>query len=260
MATPEHAPVAELSPSSPRSTALISVNEPTGATPGPTLLDRMGGVSGLVVGAVPTFAYVIANAIAGLDAAVVVAIVVSVGLIILRKIGKKSIQPAVSGLLGVVVAALIAFHTGSAEGYFLPGIWMSLAAAIVFAISVTVRRPLVGVIWSLLTSTNGAKSQWHADTVTLRAFDVATLAFVAVFAARYVVQDWLYDSGSAGWLAVARITMGYPLLALALLVTYWAARRARGRLDAATDEHGERLAGSVPPNDAHGAERAAKLH
>ena len=39
-----------------------------------TLLDRMGGVSGLVYASVPTFAYVIANAIAGLDAAVVVAV------------------------------------------------------------------------------------------------------------------------------------------------------------------------------------------
>ena len=208
----------------------------------PTLLERMGGVSGLVVGAAPSLAYVIANAIAGLDAAVVVAVSVSVGLIVLRKFRKEPIQPAVSGLLGVVVASLIAFYTGSAEGYFLPGIWMSLGMAVVLTVSVMVRRPLVGVVWNALTSA-GERTVWHTDKRALRGFDVATLAFVVVFAARYVVQDWLYDAGSTGWLVFARIAMGYPMLALALLVTYWAARRARGQLQAAADERLQAPAG-----------------
>jgi hypothetical protein len=207
----------------------------------PTLLHRMGGVSGLVVGAVPTFAYVIANAIAGLDAAVVVAVGASAGLIMMRMFRRESIQPAVSGLLGVVIAALIAFYTGSAEGYFLPGIWASLVMAVVLTASILVRRPLVGVVWNLLTSAGGSRKSWRTDKTALHAFDIATIAFVAVFAARFVIQDWLYDTGSAGWLAVARIAMGYPLLALALVVTFWAVRRARRRLDVGTDEHGEML-------------------
>lgn len=207
----------------------------------PTLLERMGGLSGLVVGAVPTFAYVIVNAIAGLDAAVVVAVAASAGLIVMRKIRGEPIQPAVSGLLGVVVAALIAFYTGSAEGYFLPGIWASLVMAVLFAVSVLVRRPLVGVVWNLLTSA-GARQTWRTDKVALHAFDVATLAFVAVFVARFLIQDWLYDAGSTGWLAFARIAMGYPMLGLAVLVTFWAVRRARGRLVVVTDERSERLA------------------
>ncbi|WP_137144813.1 DUF3159 domain-containing protein [Mycolicibacterium sp. CR10] len=201
----------------------------------PTLLERMGGVSGLIYASIPSLAYVIVNAIAGLDAAIVVAIGASSGLILLRVVRKEPIQPAVSGLLGVVVASLIALYTGSAEGYFLPGIWMSLAMAVVFAVSIAVRRPLVGVIWNALTSA-GERTVWHTDKRALRAFDIATLAFVAVFTARYVVQDWLYDAGSAGWLAVARIAMGYPMLALALLVTWWAVRRARSQLQAASDE------------------------
>ncbi|MEN4476286.1 DUF3159 domain-containing protein [Mycolicibacterium cosmeticum] len=195
----------------------------------------MGGVSGLVVGAVPTIAYVVANAVAGLDVAVMVAVTVSVVLILVRRVRRESIQPAVSGLLGVAFAALIAFYTGSAEGYFLPGIWVSLVLAVIFTVSILVRRPLVGVIWNLLTSA-GPRQSWHSDKVVLRAFDVATLAFTTVFVARFMVQDWLYDAGSVGWLAIARITMGYPLLILAFLVTYWAVRRTRGRLQTEADE------------------------
>lgn len=202
----------------------------------PTLLERVGGVSGLVYASLPTFAYVIANAIAGLDAAVVISVSVSVGLIMLRLLRKQPIQPAVSGLLGVVVAALIAYYTGSAEDYFLPGIWLSLAMATVFSVSLLLRRPLVGVIWNLLRSA-GPDRSWRADTVALHAFDVATLAFVALFSARFVVQQWLYDGGFTGWLALARIAMGYPLLGAVSVVVYWAVRRANRQIGSDIDRH-----------------------
>ena len=211
----------------------------------PTLLERMGGVAGLVYASVPTFAYVVVSAIAGLDAAVVVAVGASAGLVLLRVVRREPIQPAVSGLLGVVVAALIAFYSGSAQGFFLPGIWMSLLMAVAFTVSLVVRRPLVGVLWNLLTSAETTRP-WRSDASVLHGFDVATLVFAAVFASRYAVQQWLYDAGATGWLAVARIAMGYPLLAVALLVTYWAARRAKRRFAAVADEQRERLLGHGP--------------
>lgn len=191
----------------------------------PTLLERMGGISGLVYAAIPTFAYVIANAIAGLTSAVLVAVGVSLVLIVVRRVRGEPLQPAVSGLLGVLIAALIAYFTGSAENYFLPGIWSSLAMTTVFTISIVVRRPLIGVIWNLLRS-SGPDPAWRADKAVVRGFDLATLAFVAMFASKFVVQQWLYQGGHTGWLAGARIAMGYPLLGMALLVVFWAVRRA----------------------------------
>jgi hypothetical protein len=196
-----------------------------------TLLERMGGVSGLTYASIPSIAYVVANAIAGLDAAVVVAVGASVGLIVLRMVRKEPVQPAVSGLVGVAIAALIAYQTGSAENFFLPGIWFSLLAALAFAVSIVVRRPLVGVIWHALTHHASGEPSWRTDAKSVRDFDIATLTFVALFLSRFVVQQWLYDLGSTGWLAFARIGMGYPLLALALMVAYWAGRRARRRLE-----------------------------
>lgn len=215
----------------------------------PTLLERMGGVSGLVYASLPTFAYVITNAIAGLDAAVVTSIGFSIGLIVVRLSRRQPIQPAVSGLLGVVVAALIAYYTGSAEDYFLPGIWLSLAMAAVFVVSVLVRRPLVGVIWNLLRSA-GPDRSWRADTVALHAFDVATLAFVALFSARFVVQQWLYDGGFTGWLAFARIAMGYPLLGAVSVIVYWAIRRANRQVGSDIDRHSTGTGASDSPKPA----------
>lgn len=196
--------------------------------PKPTRLDRMGGLAGLVYSGLPSVAFVVADAVAGLNAAVAIAFGAGAGFTLLRLLRKESLQPALSGLFGVAVAAAIAYQTGDAKDFFVVGIWMSVILAVAFLISVLVRWPLVGVIWHLI---NGAGHAWRNDRVAQRAYDVATLAFVAVFAARFVVQQWLYHEGSTGWLAFARIAMGYPLAALALLVAVWAVRRSARRLN-----------------------------
>ena len=112
----------------------------------------------------------------------------------------------------------------------------------VFLTSVLVRWPLAGVLWNLL---NGAGHAWRTDKPSRLGYDIATLALVAVFAVRFVVQQWLYETDSTGWLAFARIAMGYPLLALVLLVVFWAVRRSDKRLKALAKQG--RL--SVPDND-----------
>jgi len=89
------------------------------------------------------------------------------------------------------VCAFIAWRTGEAKGFFLLGIWTSLAYGGVFLLSVIVRRPLVGVIWHLV---NGEGQGWRRDPRVLRGYDIASLAWVVVFGARFVVQRWLYDS------------------------------------------------------------------
>lgn len=108
------------------------------------------------------------------------------------------------------------------------GLRSSLVLAVVFLASVFLRRPLVGVIWGALS---GRDRRWRADSRSLVAFDIATLALATVLAARFVVQNWLYGADETGWLAVARIAMGYPLIAAALVIVFWAARRAGRRLD-----------------------------
>jgi hypothetical protein len=145
---------------------------------------------------------------------------------------KGSIQPAISAVFGVGIAAFIAYRTGSAKGFFLFGIWQSLVYSGVFLLSIIVRWPLAGVIWSLL---NGQGTSWRKDKASVRDYDIATLVWALVFGARFVVQRWLYDEASVGWLAFARIAMGYPLMAVALLVTVWAVKRSDKRFKAAQE-------------------------
>ena len=132
-------------------------------------------------------------------------------------------MPALSGLFGVGVAAFIAYRTGEARGFYLPGLLTSAAFGLAFLVSVVVRRPLAGVIWHGI---NGHGQAWRRNPRLLRAYTWASLLWVVVFAARVIVQGWLYDAQEETWLGIARLAMGLPLFALALLGTVLAVRRA----------------------------------
>ncbi|MET4610236.1 hypothetical protein ABIC28_001206 [Rhodococcus sp. PvR044] len=188
-----------------------------------SVLEQLGGVSGLVYSTLPVLVFVPINSFWGLTAAIWAALGVAAAILVWRVIAKGAIQPAISGFLGVGICAFIAYRTGDAKGYFLFGIYTSLAYAGVFLLSIVVRWPLVGVLWGFL---NGHGNSWRGSKAAVRAYDLATAAWALVFGARYLVQSQLYDTDHTGWLAVTRIAMGWPLTALVLVTTVWLVRRA----------------------------------
>lgn len=195
----------------------------------PSVLDQAGGTKGIVYSALPVVAFVVANSAGGLRVAVIAALAVAIGIGVERLVRKESMQPAIGGVFGVAVAAGIVWLTGSAKDYFLIGIWASLAGAVLFVLSVLVRWPLAGVIWNVAT---GKGNLWRADKRSRLYYDVATLTLAAVFGARFAVQQYFYVTDQVGSLGFAKVAMGFPLLALALLVVAWAARRSNKRLAA----------------------------
>ncbi|MFD6163006.1 DUF3159 domain-containing protein [Nocardia sp. NPDC060256] len=188
-----------------------------------TLLEQLGGFSGLIYSTVPVVVFVPVNSFAGLTWAIWAALGVAALILVWRLIRRSPIQPAISGFLGVGICAFIAYRMGEAKGFFLFGIYTSLVYAGVFLISMLVRWPLVGVIWGVL---NGHGTDWRSDQRVQRLYYLATTTWVLVFGARYLVQSQLYDTDRTGWLAFTRIAMGWPLTAVALAVTVWAVRRA----------------------------------
>ncbi|MFF2085855.1 DUF3159 domain-containing protein [Nocardia sp. NPDC058176] len=199
------------------------------ADPTQQLIDQLGGRTGMIYTAIPIIVFVTANALVALPVAIGSAVAVAVGIMGLRIAYGESVVQASGGLAGVLVAGGVAAWTGSAEGFFLVGIWASLVGAVVMFLSLLARRPLTGVVWNAL---HGNKFDWRRDSPSLRGHDVATLALATLFTARYVVQDRLYDAEADGWLATAKIGMGTPLLALTLVVVVWAFRRTTKRLTA----------------------------
>jgi hypothetical protein len=202
------------------------------------MLASIGGWSGTLITALPTVVFVIVNALASLRPAIGAAIGTAVVLAAYRLARKQSVQQVISALFGVLIAALIAARTGQARGYFLLGIWTSFLYAVPFAISLLVRRPLVGLLWEFLDPTPGSEqAPWHRRRPLLIAYSLATLAGLVLFLARGIVQATLYGHNATGWLAFARVAMGYPLYILAVAFGFLVVRRARQKLtdDGAAD-------------------------
>jgi Protein of unknown function (DUF3159) len=213
-------------------------------TPADRMMAQLGGVSGMIYSSLPVLVFVGTSRLMGLSAAVGAALGIATLILVWRLVRRESVQPAVSGLIGVVVCALIAYLLGESKGYFLLGIWTSLLWAAVFGVSVLIRRPVVGYIWSWL---HGHDRAWRDVRRAVFAFDIATLTWVVVFGARFVVQHLLYQSDHTGWLVVARISMGWPLTAAAALVTYLAIRMAQRALEATAVTAAAATADAAPP-------------
>ena len=198
------------------------------------MIASIGGWSGTAMTAIPPIVFVVVNATAGLKPAVIAAIGSAILLSCYRLVRRQPVQQAVTGLFAVVVAAIIAARTGQARGYFLMGIWASFAYAAVFAASIVVRRPLVGIAWEFLDPTPGEPGaehvNWRSRRPLLHAYDYATVVATAVFLARGTAQWTLYGRKQVGWLAFARISMGYPLTLAVLAFGFWVVTRARRKL------------------------------
>ncbi len=190
----------------------------------------MGGISGLIYSSLPVLVFVPVSTFFGLVPAIVAALGVAALILVWRLVRKESVQPAISGFIGVGICALIAYIVGESKGYFLLGIWMSLFWAVVFAASVAdppARRRLHLELGQrprprLARRAQGGAGVRHRD---------------------HHAGCWCSRRGSscsatsttptrrAGW-ASARIAMGWPLTAVAALATYLAIRSAQRALHA----------------------------
>lgn len=228
------------SPQSSQDAKNLDANEPQAEL---TLLEQMGGLSGLVSATLPVIVLIPVNNFFGLGPALAAALGVAVAIAIWRVLRKETLQPAISGLLGVALCGAIAWFTGDAKGYFLYGIWMSLALCIAAVLSILFRRPAVGVIWKGI---NGEEMQWQKITPARRAYAIATGGWAVIFLARFIVQRAIYDADATTALGVTRILMGWPLTLLVTALTVWMVRRADTAVEEATGA-GERTQAQPEP-------------
>ncbi len=197
--------------------------------------DLVGGARGAVDGGLPPLVFVAANALVGayaprataLASAIVAAFATGLGIVVLRLARRETVKQALAGLTGLAIAVFFAVRAGEARGFFLPGIYVDAAYAIVFAASVALGRPLIGTIHGLLLG----QPEWRSDARLRRLFMIATVGWSAVYALRAGVQAFLYREDLPGLLAVGKLLLGWPLTVLAVVLTLAAVQRATQHTD-----------------------------
>jgi intracellular septation protein A len=192
---------------------------------GGDIKELFGGPRDWVDAALPTTAFVIGNAVAGLRTAAWIAGATMLVVVAIRLVRRETLRHAFSGVVGVAFAGFIALKTGHAKNFFLPGIVINAVYAVVFFASVAFRRPLVGLILKMFSE---KPKEWHEHPAVRRAYVEVTLLWGVTFALRVVVQETLRRLDLVGWLAVTKIALGYPLYlgALALTMPYVRRRTA----------------------------------
>ncbi|WP_290054065.1 DUF3159 domain-containing protein [Amycolatopsis solani] len=215
--------------------------------PRESLAQILGGRRGALDASVPPAGFVVGWLVAGQSVAwgagVAIAVAVALGAYRVARGGK--VRALVVSLAAVVAAALIALHTGRAQDFFLLQLMSNVASALLWAASIVVRWPLLGVVVGLLL---GQKARWRRDAVLLKAYSRASWVWVLQYVLRVVVYGLLWWAGQVIALGVARTVLSWPLVALTVAVSGWVLYRAL------PPEHpGLRLAPETSSDDVPGA-------
>jgi hypothetical protein len=191
------------------------------------LADQLGGVRGLVESGIPVVVFVVANVAWSLRPALVIAVGSALGIGGWRLTRRQPIRHAINGIFGIAIGAVIAWKTGSAKNFYLPGILLSFGYGVAMLASVALRRPLVGWVWSLLVARGS--TEWRGNPRLVRTFSWLTVVWALTYLAKTLVQALVFQHTAADdpatALGVLRLALGYPPYLLLVAITVWAIRR-----------------------------------
>lgn len=183
----------------------------------------MGGPWGAVESMAPTVLFVLAYFGSGNNLAIAVGAALGaaavLALIKMRR-GERPIR-VLTGLLGVAVAALWAAYSDDPIGFFQVRVLANLLSAAAFAISIMIRRPLIGVIVGPLLGTG---MKWRGDPDLLRGYARATWLWVVLSLARAGIQIPLIQNNELAWLGATPFLF-YGLVAITVAGSWWVMQR-----------------------------------
>jgi hypothetical protein len=192
------------------------------------LAGQLGGVRGVIESGVPVVIFVIAKLIWPLTPALIVAVGSALAIAVWRLARRQTVRHAVNGLVGILFGAFLAWKTGSAKAFYLPGILISLGYGVALLVSVFVRRPLVGWAWSVLAAKGS--TDWRDNPRLVRLFSWLTVLWAVTYLIKVGIQAVVFQHTSATdpgtLLGILRLALGYPPYLLLIAVTVWAVRRA----------------------------------
>lgn len=182
------------------------------------LWSAMGGALGIIETIVPGFVFIAMYAFNS-DAwlAIGASVAVSAIFTLYRLFRRQAATSALVGFAGVGLSAAFALWSNRPEDNFVFGLLTNLVYGLVFAGSVVVRRPLVGVIVNLIKPDD---KQWYLNKHHYRVYVGVTLMWVALFVLRLAVEYPLYAAGNVGALAIAKLVLGLPLYAPVLALSW----------------------------------------
>ncbi|GAB3558447.1 DUF3159 domain-containing protein [Spelaeicoccus albus] len=182
----------------------------------------IGGVWGIVDSVLPGLLFVVVYTITRLLVPSLVA-AVGAGLVLLAiaLIRRQPVGQAIGGFVGVAICAVFSLRSGNAASYFVPGFFITGSAAVLYAVSIFVRWPLIGIIVGYLRG-----EAWREDPAKMRLYRGITWMWVGMFGLRLAIQLPLYFTDHVVALGTLRLVLGVPLFALVIWISWLIIRQA----------------------------------
>ena len=178
------------------------------------LSESLGGARGMLEAALPFIAFTVCwVATSQLYWSLAAAVGTAVLLGVVRLVQRQSLKYVAQAVFPIAIAAVIASRTGRAEDIFLPGILYNGVLALISALTIAVRYPLVGF---LIGAAIGDPTGWAKDRGLVRMTSKLTAVLAVPYVLRFVIQLPLFLTGQVVWLAIAKVVLGWPLLLAAL--------------------------------------------
>jgi hypothetical protein len=183
----------------------------------------LGGVRGTIEGAVPTLGFTVTWIVTRqLKLSLTVSIGLAITLLAVRVVQRSTVQFVLNSLFGITIAAIFALRSGRAEDAFLPGLIYNTVYAVVLSTSALLRWPLVGF---MIGAVAGDPTGWRRDRQLLALCTKLTWLLAIPCFVRVLVQYPLWASHEAGWLGVAKLSMGWPLQLATFAAMIWVLNR-----------------------------------
>jgi hypothetical protein len=208
------------------------------------IAEQLGGVRGLVESSLPVLAFVFFNVVlssvfdfdkrTALYWAIGGSVASAVGIGVFRLARREPVRHAVNGLFGIAIGAYLAWRTGKAENFYLPGILITFAQAALFLISAAVRKPLIGYAWGIMA--NKGQQDWFGNAKLFRTFQWLTMVWVVSLCLRAGVQLYLWTQHEANALGIVRILISWPIYAGTFAYSAWAIHRVTSVDERAAEE------------------------
>jgi hypothetical protein len=173
--------------------------------------------AGMMDSVFPPLVFYLINQFSDLNMALIGSVVSAVGIMLVRLLTRQKIIYAIGGLVGVLIAILLAKMSDSQSGFYLPGFFTGTLTVVACVVSVITKRPLAA--WSsMLTRRWPLKWYWHPRVQP--AYNEVTLIWALAFSARLGLEYDLYRQGAVDALGMARIILGWPFTIAVLIVSY----------------------------------------
>lgn len=195
-----------------------STNEP-GDPKSESLAGLLGGRRGALDASVPPLAFMTGWLAGGESIAIGAGAALISGVLIggFRLYRGGKITAVLVSVAMVGAAALIVLHTGQAQDFFLLRLMSNGASALIWAASIAVRWPLLGVVVGAVL---GQVNSWRRDPDLRRAYSMASWVWVFLqYTLRVVVWGALWLAGNVVALGVVTIVLSWPLVALTVAVS-----------------------------------------